>query len=148
MKKIIITLTIAMLTVTTVNAESWRNKNNRNNSRNNNTTIVVNNDRKGNDATIVNNDRKGNDVTIVNNHRKGTNVTVVNNFRPSGNKAFKIENKHNDRPQVGRRVNDIPRGAVKVHRHGRDYYRVGNVLYDKIATATGIVYSIVELLNS
>lgn len=136
MKKIIITLTIAMLTVTTVDAESWRNKNNRNNSRNNNTTIVVNNDRKGNDATIVNNDRKG------------TNVTVVNNFRPSGNKAFKIENKHNDRPQVGQRVNDIPRGAVKVHRHGRDYYRVGNVLYDKIATATGIVYSIVELLNS
>jgi len=131
MKKIIITMAIAMLTVTTVNAESWRNKNNRDNGRNSNTTIVVNNDRRGH-----------NDVTVINSGRGGSDVTVINcDSRPNGNGGF-------DRPMIGQRVHAIPCGAVKVHRHGRDYYRIGNVLYDKIATATGIVYSIVELLNS
>lgn len=150
MKKIIITMAIAMLTVTTVNAESWRNKNNRDNGRNN-TTIVVNNDRRGHkDVTVINNDRRGhNDVTIINKGRVNSDVTIINRDSRQGNdRGFKIEKPHNDRPMVGQRVYDIPRGAVKVHRHGRDYYRVGNVLYDKIATATGIVYSIVELLNS
>lgn len=138
MKKIIITMAIAMLTVTTVNAESWRNKNNRDNGRTGNTTIVINNDRRGH-----------NDVTVINNGRGNSDVKVINrDSRPNKDRGFKIEKPRNDRPMVGQRVYDIPRGAVKVHRHGRDYYRVGNVLYDKIATATGIVYSIVELLNS
>lgn len=147
MKKIIITMALAMLTITTVNAESWRNKNNRDNGRNN-TTIIVNNDRRGNDVTVINNSRNS-DVKVINRGSRNSEVKIVNRDNRSNNdRGFKVGNPHKDRPMVGQRVNEIPCGAVKVHRHGRDYYRVGNVLYDKIATATGIVYSIVELLNS
>lgn len=134
MKKLIITLTIAMLTVTTVNAQSWRNKSG--NGRNNSTTVIVNNDRRGSDVTIVNNSHN-------------SNVTVINcDKRPSNDRFNRPNDARHDHPTVGQRVDNLPCGAVKTHRNGREYYRVGNVLYDKIATVTGIVYSVVQLLNS
>lgn len=120
-------MAIAMIaTTTTVSAESKYDKGFRANGRNN-TTIIVNNDNRRGDNMIkvVNND----------NRRHGNNVTIINNSVPPRHLA------------IGSRVDKLPKHAVKIRRNGCDFYQVDNMLYRKIATATGIVYTLVELLN-
>lgn len=127
MKKTIIAMAIAMVAATTtVSADKKHDKGFMQNGRNNTTVIVNDNNRRGNDM-----------VTVINNgnRRHGNNITIINNSAPQRHLG------------IGSRVEKLPKHAVKVRRNGCDYYQVDNMLYRKIATTTGIIYTLVELLN-
>jgi len=128
MKKTIIAIAIAMVAATTsVNAEVRNHKVYGRGGRQNTTVVVNNGSRRG-----------GSTVTVINNgdHRhNGNTVTVINDNTPPRHM------------KVGMRVDRLPKNAVRVHRNGCDYYQVDNALYRKVATATGIIYTVAELLN-
>jgi len=85
-----------------------------------------------------------------NNHRHHDKVVVVENSPRHHERVRYVAEARpvHHRPAIGARYERLPEHAVKVVHRGHTYWRTPDgVIFDKIMTTAGIVYSVVHLLS-